>query len=259
MEIIKKSKWPLFLGFGFALISSIGLASQGHDKKPTKSTVSQKADIDKSDSYYDDLLTPKLYKPYPTGFYVGAALNLFYRDMRTESAWRFTYDGDKKYRNSLWGPAANIEVGYQANQHWGLALQGGWVGEQKVISGNSTSTYNSGDSERLNTCWAAALLRMRLKMDYKYYFIAEFGPAYVMQRLSAYAISTNTTTRSNDNKILPTAVIGIQYRATEQLNVGLQYQLIWGQQNWRNAWAGGATHYPPLQMLGIKLSYQFNS
>ena len=215
----------------------------------------QKADSDHLDGLgEDDNLT---YEPYPKGFYIGASVSVFYRNMRADSAWRFNYNGSKTYDNPLWGPAAALELGYQASQRWGVAAQGGWVGEQRVTSGAAGSGFSKGDSKRLRTCWAALLLRMRLKMDYRYYFIAEFGPTWVSQGLRSQTGATQTNTRTNG--ILPTGIIGIQYRATENLNVGVQYQLIWGQRNWRDTWAGSVTRYPALQMLGVKLSYQFNT
>jgi hypothetical protein len=66
-------------------------------------------------------------------------------------------------------------------------------------------------------------------------------------------------TTSHNNRVLPTAVVGIEYRATESLNVGLHYQVIWGQGTWRNTWAGTDNLYPAIQMLGINISYQFNA
>jgi hypothetical protein len=266
MELILKTRWLLFFGMAF---SSATVFAQGAPVVANNTTepaaVAKKSVVVADSSELPNKNNPDLleagsepvYLSYPTGFYLGAAANIFYRNMRSESAWRYTYDGTKKYRNSVWGPAANVELGYQANQNWGVAAQAGWVAEQKATSGRTAGSFTNGDYKKLNTSWAALLLRMRLKMDHRYYFIAEFGPAYVRQSLKSLA--QPTTTRTRNNTVLPTAVIGIQYRATEHFNVGLQYQLIWGQQNWRDTWAGSATRYPALQMLGIKLSYQFNA
>jgi opacity protein-like surface antigen len=224
--------------------------------KPDLPTTPEKLGMDEK-ALSDEVVDERIYEAYPKGLYLGAAVSLFYRDMRSDSAWRFTYNNFKKYKNPLWGPATDFEVGYQLSQNWGVGAQTGWVANQKVTAGNTTSSFSQGDYKKLETCWAAILLRTRLKMDYRYYFIAEFGPAYVSQSLKS--LRTSTVTKTQNNKLLPTAIIGIEYRATENLNVGLQYQLIWGQQNWRDTWAGLETRYPALQMLGIKFSYQFNT
>jgi hypothetical protein len=197
------------------------------------------------------------YESYPTGFYLGLTGSIYYRDMRADSSWRYWYSGPKKYSNPLWGPAADFEFGYQATEHWGVAAQGGWVAAQKVTALSSGPSYTSGDYRRLSTCWVSILLRTRLQMDYRYYFIAEFGPAYVSESMRSNVSALITT--SHNNRVLPTAVVGIEYRATESLNVGLHYQVIWGQGTWRNTWAGTDNLYPAIQMLGINISYQFNA
>jgi opacity protein-like surface antigen len=253
MELPGKMRWCLLL-LGVAGVSAMGARSVGTAAQEIQVTQSVPSE---QQSHEEDASDSALFKPYPTGFYVGLTGSAFYRNMYSDSAWGNSYPGAKKYSNKIWGPAANLELGYQISHHWGVAVQAGWVGAQKVTAQSSGSSYSVGDYKRLTTCWAAVLLRMRLKMDYKYYFIAEFGPTYVAQSLRSNTSSTIST--SHDNRVLPTAVVGIQYRATENLNVGLQYQLIWGQQNWRDTWAGTKTRYPAIQMLGIKLSYQFNS
>jgi hypothetical protein len=249
--------WLLFFGVGFScpilFADSAVSKSDGQTYFPANAQNGRIEDEGMSDKADDSI-----YDSYPKGFYLGAGVNVFYRDMRGDSSWRFVYNETGKHKNPSWGPALNLELGYQVSQHWGFAAQTGWVSEQKVTASNTTSSFSRGDYKKSQTCWAAALLRTRLQMDYRYYFIAEFGPAFTSQSLKS--LSTSTLAKTRDNKILPTAIIGIQYRATENLNVGLQYQVIWGQQNWRDTWVVGyATRYPPLQMLGIELSYEFNT
>lgn len=268
MELTSKLRCLLFLSASFSCVTALAISQPGtalqeiQENSVIASPTQKKQDFKKQGVHVVDQHDfsnggELSYKPYPTGFYIGASGSVFYRDMRGDSAWRFEYDKTKKYDYPLWGPTANLEVGYQGNKHWGVAVQSGWVATQKVTAGRASGSDAVGDYRQLNTCWAALLLRMRVRMDYRYYFIAEVGPAYAAQTLKKLAQSA--VTRTHDNQVLPTAVIGIQYRATERLNVGLQYQLIWGQQNWRDAWAGTETRFPALQMLGIKLSYQFNA
>lgn len=252
MKLPEKIHWALALlvltGTAVASGGKLGAGAQEIQATEPRSVQQFHDQADKNGS---------LFESYPTGFYVGLSSSFYYRNMRSDSAWRFVYPGPKKYDTQSWGPVASLELGYQISDHWGLAWQGAWTGSQKVMALSFGSGYSSGDYKRLTTCWTALLLRLRMRMDYRYYFIAEVGPAYIMQNLQTRSMTT--TTDLHDNRVLPTAIIGIQYRVTQHLNFGLQYQLLWGQQNWRDTWAGSASRYPAMQMLGIKLSYQFNS
>ena len=195
---------------------------------------------------------------YSKGFFLGLDMMAYYRDMQNTSGWRYIYGSNTRYKNARFSTAAALSAGYYFADHWGVRLQGGATTPQKVRATVSGTGYSVGDQEKLSTRWISLMLRARLEMDTGYYYYADFGPAYVRNRLRVATQPAAAVTTSH-SVWRPSVAFGVVYQFTEQWGLGMQYQLIAGQGNWRDASVSGALRVPALQTMGIVLSYQFGS
>lgn len=206
----------------------------------------------------NDAAAPKpMYPAYPTGMYASVTASAFYRDMRSDSGWAYLYGAGKEYHFPSMGLSSALELGYQTKEHWGVAVQGGWVGKQRVKTLSSGSGYSAGDYRKLKTNWTAVLLSMSLKMDYRYYFTAKLGAAYVHHTL--HTQSGSTLTRTKQRQVVPTMAVAVQYQISPTWDIGVQYQLMMGSKDWQQDWNGLATRVPVLQQLGLVAAYQFSA
>lgn len=196
------------------------------------------------------------YSSYPTGLSVSAAASVFHRDMRSDSGWRYAFGDQKQYHSAEMGVSGSLELAYQPSQHWGVALQAGWVPEQRVKSLAAGSGFADGDYKKLNTNWTALLVSARLKMDYRYYFTAKLGAAYADYGLDTKILSVSSHTKWH--VIVPTAAVSVEYQLTDAWFIGAQYQMMFGKNNWREDWAGSATRIPALQQFGVIARYLFS-